>query len=196
MAGGDRKDIFFFGREVEPQAAWEAALRRYDASLHCFTERAACLEQLAEKPCDLLVVNFDGSPAEALELVTIAGKSCPSVACLAMVDQGDISAAIRAMKAGAVDCLERPAKQDDLISAVETALGRRRAPIPSHIHLTRTETRVLQLILAGMTSRDMADTFHRSRRTVEVHRRNIMRKLGAANAAALVRQAAALGFLR
>jgi len=196
MAGGDRKDIFFFGREIEPQAAWESVLQRHNASLRRFTRRAACLGRLSKNPCDLLVVNFDGSPAEALEVLTEVGRICPSVSCLALVDRGDISAAVRAMKAGAVDCLERPVKQDELVPAVETALDRRPAPIPLHVHLTRTETQVLHLILAGMTNRDMADAFHRSKRTIEVHRRNIMRKLGATNVTALVRHAAALGLLK
>lgn len=195
MAGGDRKDIFFFGREVEPQAAWESVLQRHNASLCRFPESAACLEQLAGKPCDLLIVDFDGSPAEALELLAGVRQARPSVACLALVDRGDISAAVRAMKAGASDCLERPVKQDELISAVEMALDRRHAPIPLDVCLTPTEARVLHLILAGMTSRDAADALHRSRRTIEVHRRHIMGKLGASNAAALVRQAAALGLL-
>jgi two-component system response regulator FixJ len=195
MAGGDRKNIFFFGRDLQPRTAWESILRRYSASLGRFTKPAACLDELSRRPCDLLVVDFEGGATEALELLAGVGRVCPRVASLALVDHGDIPAAVEAVKAGAVDCLERPIEPDRLLAAVETALGRPRAPASLRVCLTPTETQVLHLILAGKTSQDVADALHRSKRTIEVHRRNIMHKLGVSNAAALVREAAASGLL-
>jgi len=195
MVGGGRKDIFFFGRDLRPWTLWESVLQRYHASLRRFTEQAPCLDELSEKPCGLLVVDFDGSVAEAWDLLAGVGRICPSVSSLALVDCGDIPTAVKAIKAGAVDCLERPIGPDHLRAAVETALGQPPAPVSLHVCLTRTETRVLHLVLAGMTNQDVANALHRSKRTVEVHRRNIMHKLGVSNAAALVREAAAFGLL-
>jgi two-component system response regulator FixJ len=196
MVGGDRKDVCFFGREPEPQAVWESVLQRYHASLRRFTEPAPCLDELSRKPGDLLVLDFNGRATEALDLLAGVGRICPRVSSLALVDCGDIPTAVKAMKAGAVDCLERPIEPDRLLAAVEMALGRPPASVSLRVCLTRMETRVLHLVLAGMTSQDVADALHRSKRTVEVHRRNIMHKLGVSSVAALVREAAAFGLLR
>ena len=193
MAGGNRKDIFFFGRELGPRAAWAGILRRHKASLHRFTERAACLDQLFRRPCDLLIVDFHGSAAEARELLAEARRACPWVSSLVVVEHGDTATAVMAMKAGATDCLERPIEPDCLSSAIETALDRPCTPACC-ASLTQTETQVLRLILAGMTNHDMARVFHRSKRTIEVHRRNVMRKLGVSSVAGLVKEAAMNGF--
>lgn len=193
MAGANRKDVFFFGRELRPRAVWADVLRRHKASLHRFTERKACLDQLFHKPCDLLIVDFNGSPTKARELLAGASRACPWVCSMVVVEHGDTAAAVAAMKAGAVDCLERPIEQDRLDSALQTALDRPRTPACS-VRLTQTETQVLRLILAGMTNHDVARVFHRSRRTIEVHRRNVMRKLGVSSVAGLVKEAAINGF--
>ena len=194
MAGRNRTDIFFFGRDLQPRSVWAGVLRRHQAALHRFTERRACLDQLLRSPCDLLIVDFNGSPTEARELLAGAERACPWVSSLVVVEHGDTATAVMAMKAGAVDCLERPIEPDGLSSAIETALDQPHTPACC-AHLTRTETQVLRLVLAGMTSQDMARIFHRSRRTVEVHRRNIMRKLGVCGILGLVKEAAASGFL-
>ena len=193
MSGRNRKDIFFFGRELGPRAAWAGVLRRHHASLHRFTERKACLDQLFRGPCDLLIVDFHGSPTEARELLAGAKRACPWVSSLVVVEHGDTGAAVAAMKAGAVDCLERPIEPDCLSVAIETALDQAHTPACC-ASLTQTETQVLRLILAGMTNHDMARVFHRSKRTIEVHRRNVMRKLGVSSVAGLVKEAAMNGF--
>jgi len=193
MAGGNRKDIFLFGRDLGPQAAWAGVLQRHHASLHRFTERKACLDQLFRRPCDLLIVGFNGPATEARELLAGASRACPWVCSLVVVEHGDTATAVAAMKAGAVDCLERPIEQDRLDSALQTALDRPRTPACC-ARLTQTETQVLRLVLAGMTNHDMARVFHRSRRTIEVHRRNVMRKLGVSSVAGLVKEAVINGF--
>ena len=112
---------------------------------------------------------------------------------MVVVEHGDTATAVMAMKAGATDCLERPIEPDCLSSAIETALDRPCTPACC-ASLTQTETQVLRLILAGMTNLDMARVFHRSKRTIEVHRRNVMRKLGVSSVAGLVKEAAMNGF--
>ncbi len=193
MAGGNRKDIFFFGRELRPRATWTGVLRRHQASVHRFTERKACLDQLFRRPCDLLIVDFNGSPNEARELLAGAKRACPWILSLVVVEHGDTAAAVTAMKAGAVDCLERPIERDSLHSTLERALDQARRPAFC-ARLTQTETQVLRLVLAGMTNHNMARVFHRSKRTIEVHRRNVMRKLGVSTVAELVKEAAINGF--
>jgi DNA-binding NarL/FixJ family response regulator len=193
MAGANRKDIFFFGRELQPRTVWAGVLRQHKASVHHFTEPAACLDRLFQRPCDLLIVDFNGFATEARELLVGAKRACPWVSSVAVVDHGDTAAAVMAMKAGAADCLERPIDRDRLSSAVETALDRPHTPA-CHARLTQTETQVLHLILAGMTNHDIARVSHRSRRTIEAHRRNIMRKLGVSDIVGLVKEATMNGY--
>jgi len=61
--------------------------------------------------------------------------------------------------------------------------------------LTRTETRVLRLILDGKSNKEIANLLHRSVRTIEVHRSHIMRKLAVDNLIDLVKRAAAMGLV-
>jgi DNA-binding NarL/FixJ family response regulator len=94
------------------------------------------------------------------------------------------------MKAGAMDVLEKPVDRDDLLQAVDDAIGRSDRPIPP---LTQAEIRVFHLLLSGMNNREIAGLLSRSLRTVEVHRSRIMQKLGAHNPVELFRSAERLG---
>jgi FixJ family two-component response regulator len=113
-----------------------------------------------------------------------------------LVDHGAIDAAVRAMKGGAIDCLERPPEQQHLLPALDAALqvSVQNTP-PKMVYLSPTEKQVLQFILQGQTTAETACTLHRSRRTIEVHRGHIMRKLQVDGMVDLVRKCAQLGYL-
>jgi two-component system response regulator FixJ len=114
-----------------------------------------------------------------------------------LVEHGDTPTAVAAMKAGAADCLEKPLAPERLWSAVTTLLGNgQAADLRPYEALTSAEVRVLHLLLAGRTNVEIAAQFHRSRRTIEVHRRNLMRKLGASHISDLVKQAFRMQLIR
>ena len=95
-----------------------------------------------------------------------------------------------------MDCLEKPVEPERLLSLAETMLQQRQLAYRNGREaLTKTEARVLRLILAGNTNFQIARRLHRSRRTVEVHRSNIMRKLGVSSASELVRKAFGVGLI-
>ncbi len=109
---------------------------------------------------------------------------------------GKLPMAVQAMRLGAVDFMEKPVNEDDLLQRVKEALAAKRTPAESGISpaviakiesLTSREREVLQLVVDGKSSREIADHFHRAPKTVEYHRQNIMRKLGVSNVAELVR---------
>ncbi len=112
---------------------------------------------------------------------------------------GDVQLAVEAMKAGAIDFLEKPFKDDLLLAAVEAALevkGRvaqtratqaRFAELLSE--LTPREQQVLDGIVAGKMNKMIAHDLGISERTVEVYRANIMQKTGASSLSELVRMA-------
>lgn len=107
---------------------------------------------------------------------------------------GEIPMAVRAMQAGAVDFLEKPVNEDQLLQRVRTALrlsgngnGALTGMRARIERLTDREREVLDMVLAGRSTREIADLLFRSEKTIEFHRRNIMKKLGVGNVVELVR---------
>jgi FixJ family two-component response regulator len=114
--------------------------------------------------------------------------------------QGDIAMAVDAIKNGALDFIEKPFRAGDIVVRVRDAIeahGRRHGEadpsnaslfhFPGREPLTRREQDVLTQIVAGASSKEAGRQLGISPRTIEVHRARIMAKLGAKNAADLVR---------
>jgi FixJ family two-component response regulator len=120
-----------------------------------------------------------------------------------MTGHGDIPMSVRAMKAGAVDFLSKPFRDQDLLDAVATAIQRdqkRReqekelAELKAHFEtLTPREREIMALVASGLMSKQIAAQIDLSEITVKVHRSHIMKKMGARTVADLVRMSEALG---
>lgn len=195
MTGRSRKRIYVCEKEPEFRVMLETSLTPDEASISGFSGYQECLETLATKPCDLLVIDLDGCEGEALDTLEQARRMAPWISSLAIVGHASVPCAIKAIKAGASDCLDKPVPQDRLVAAVGMQLARvdvssRRRPRA----LTQMEVQILQLVLAGKTSYDIAAELHRSKRTIDVHRKNIMRKLQATGLVDLIRRALEMGF--
>jgi len=114
-----------------------------------------------------------------------------------------VAAAVRAMKHGAVDVLEKPVSDERLLECVQEAVAvdrRRRAKAAAREQaardlavLTARETQVLDRLLEGLAAKQIAQELGISRRTVEVHRARLLQKLGVQSIAKLVRLAVAAG---
>jgi FixJ family two-component response regulator len=110
---------------------------------------------------------------------------------------GDISMCARAMKAGAVDFLQKPFRDDELLQCVKRALmrsaeQRRRSAERNEARrlldlLTPREFEVMQLVVRGMLNKQIAAELGTAEKTVKVHRGRMMQKLGVASVAELVR---------
>jgi FixJ family two-component response regulator len=115
---------------------------------------------------------------------------------------GDIPSSVRAMKAGAVDFLTKPFKEADLMRAINAALAqnrevRRRKAELTDLHqrlssLTPREREVLPLVASGLLNKQAAAELGISGITLQIHRGNIMKKMGAGSLAELVRMAGTL----
>jgi len=105
-----------------------------------------------------------------------------------LTGHGDVTTAVAAMKAGAIDFLEKPLAKSTLVTAIEAALqsfegtdaARRRAALASQriARLTAREQEVLRGLANGLPNRNIAHELAISPRTVEIHRANLMAKLG------------------
>jgi FixJ family two-component response regulator len=119
---------------------------------------------------------------------------------------GDIPMTVRAMKAGAVEFLTKPFRDQDLLDAVQIAVERDRArrslektlyEVRTHFEaLTPREQQVIGFVTAGLMNKQIAAELGVSEITVKVHRGNVMKKMGARSLADLVRMAEALGIRR
>jgi two-component system response regulator FixJ len=188
--------VTIIGAETQSAQELRATLQRREGPLRFTVALKSCLRGLGPCRCELLIIDVDGHASQGLELLARFRGLYPYLPVIMLVGCGDTSLAVAAMKAGAVDCLEKPLEAGRLLDAVTAALGNGQ-PSGCGVHraLTSTEDRVLRLLLAGRTNLEVAEQFHRSRRTIEVHRMNIMRKLGVSCVADLVREALRIGLI-
>ena len=172
---------------VEPDARLGAALAalllRHGHLAQCFESAARLLtDARLEEGCVLLDLRMPDMSGDAvLEELARRGVTLP---VLAMAEPGDPEAAIRAMKLGAVDYLEKPVAEEDLLAAVERALdhwaqdeNRRRVRTEAETRLERLsprERQILQGLLGGQSNKAIARSLGLSPRTVEMHRANMM----------------------
>jgi FixJ family two-component response regulator len=150
--------------------------------------------------CLVLDVRLRGESGLAFQdELTKSGLRLPIVF---MTAHGDIAMTAKAMKAGAVDFLAKPFRDQDMLDAVSSALakdGERLAAERSiaslrmaYESLTRREREVLELVVAGMLNKQIASAMNLSEITVKIHRGQVMKKMNARSLADLVRKAEAL----
>ena len=170
------------------------------ASTHEFTrsklpDAASCL---------LLDVRLPG--LSGLDFQAELAKSGIRIPIIFMTGHGDIPMSVKAMKAGAVEFLTKPLREQDLLDAVRVAHEHDRARRESEKsvsslrarvdQLTPREHEVLSLVSAGLMNKQVAGELGVSEIMVKVHRGNVMRKMGAKSLADLVVMAQALGIRR
>jgi len=151
--------------------------------------------------CLILDVRLPG--LSGLDFQAELAKVNVNIPIIFVTGYGDIPMSVKAMKAGAVEFLTKPVREQDLLDAVRTALDRdrRRRKSEEQIHdlrsrfdsLSEREREVMSLVASGLMNKQSAAEIGISEVTVKVHRHNIMRKLAAKSLADLVRMADALG---
>jgi two-component system CheB/CheR fusion protein len=179
---GIRKVLQADGRAVEDFASCEAFLQAYHPG------REACL---------LVDAHLPGM--SGLELLQQLSRASHRLPAIVITGNGDVSMAVQAMKAGAMDFIEKPFHHSDLRASVERALEQSRDSSKSlawreaasnHMAaLTPRQRQIMDLVLAGHPSKNIAADLGISQRTVETHRASIMKKTGAKSLPALARLA-------
>ena len=154
--------------------------------------------------CLVLDVRLPG--LSGLDFQAELAKADIQIPIVFMTGHGDIPMTVRAMKAGAVEFLPKPVRDQDMLDAVQTGLERDRARRrsandssklkASFDSLTPREQEIMGFVTAGLMNKQIAGEIGVSEITVKVHRGNVMRKMGAKSLAELVRMADALGVRR
>ena len=167
----------------------------------CFADGAALLAVARTRTpsCILLDVHIPGKSGLDI-LKELHGEDYPAPIFM-ISGQGDISMAVNAIKSGALDFIEKPFRGSEIVARLDEAIeayARRQAEnnsasristmhFPGREPLTRREREVLEQFTAGASNKEAGRHLGISPRTIEDHRANIMKKLGARNAADLVR---------
>jgi two-component system response regulator FixJ len=169
-------------------------LKQLGYNVTCFANAAECLDALQIQSCALLITDVKMPGMDGIELVHKAKQITPWVSVLVITGYGDIPMAVRAMKAGAFDFIEKPLHRENFLSIVKSAMEQGyQAGSRKGKRLGKMERIVLRLILQGLSNKEMADILQRSRRTIEEHRKHIMDKLGVKTTVELVKRASLMG---
>jgi two-component system, LuxR family, response regulator FixJ len=183
----------------------EFLLKSADISVRTYESAVAFLEGLDEGTAGCIVTDVRMPHVSGLELLQRVRKTHPDLPIILITGHGDVSLAVEAMKAGAVDFLEKPFDDETLLAAVRAACKRKggddgreaeRRELAKRIEaLSGRERQVLEGLVAGDPNKIIAFDLGISPRTVEIYRANLMTKMQASSLSDLVRMALIAGLL-
>lgn len=147
--------------------------------------------------CGCLVLDIRMPVMTGLELQETLNQRNSSLPIIFITGHGDIPMAVEAMRRGALDFLRKPFGEDDLLQRVNEALARAKHKRESHAaqsqiqehfeSLSPREKEVFERVASGQANKFVAIELGISERTVEIHRSQVMKKMGARSLAQLVR---------
>ena len=166
------------------------AVRLYDSA-------GAFLDGLDNLQCGCLITDVRMPEMTGIELLHRIKERAPCLPAIVITGHGDVPLAVEAMKAGAIDFIEKPFNEEAILDAVKTALeqsvedeGGDLAAVTARIaSLSERERQVLDGLVAGHPNKVIAATLGISPRTVEVYRANLMAKMHAKSLSELIRMA-------
>jgi FixJ family two-component response regulator len=182
--------------------ALENLFRSVDLHVITFASTADLLKYPLPDTVSCLVLDVRLPGVSGLDLQSHLDKQGQAIPIIFITGHGDVPMSVRAMKAGAVDFLLKPFRDQDLLDAVSNALAadraRRdageatRALRAAYMQLTAREREIMSHVTTGLMNKQIAAECGLSEITVKIHRGNMMRKMGAGSVADLVRMAGLL----
>lgn len=191
--------IYVIDDDEAVRQSLEFLLKTAGITVRGFESAKAFMEILPEIEQGCIVTDVRMPEITGIDLLRHVKERKPDLPVIMITGHGDISLAVEAMKIGAVDFLEKPFEDDQLIAAVRSALNRdadvskRKAELgdiqDKLAALSNREQQVLDGLVAGNANKTIAFDLGISPRTVEIYRANLMTKMAANSLSDLVRMA-------
>ena len=172
-------------------------LQASDYRVKAFSSAEDFLEQADADPEGIMLLDQRMTGMSGLDLQGELRKRNITLPIIFISGHADVPMSVRAIKGGAINFLEKPFSNDDLLKSVGEAfvyadegrqLRKKLADIEQrYATLTEREQQVMQKVVSGMSNRHLAEELGVCERTVEVHRSRVMKKMGAENLPDLVR---------
>jgi FixJ family two-component response regulator len=195
--------VFVVDDDVSVRESLDALIRNagWDAETFESAQEFLAHPRVLDPSCLILDVSLpDLDGLELQERVAIDRQDMPIIF---ITGHGDIPMTVRAMRAGAVEFLTKPFGDDELLSAIASAIERSRVTLQQeagthdlrarYATLSQREREVLALVVSGLLNKQIAGELRISQITVKAHRGNVMRKMQAGSLANLVKMAGRLG---
>jgi len=198
--------VFFVDDDESVREALRSLFRSVSLRVETFGSAAEFLRSELPDVASCLVLDVRLPGVSGLDFQAELAKANILIPVIFMTGHGDIPMSVQAMKAGAVDFLTKPFRDQDMLDAVASAIERDRSRRKDEQRLsdvrarfdglTEREREVMGLVTAGLMNKQIAGELGLSEITVKIHRGHVMRKMAARSLADLVRMAEVLGVRR
>ena len=205
-ANAEEPIVFVVDDDESMREALRRLLRSVILRVETFGSAADFLRSKLPDVASCLVLDVRLPGLSGLDFQAELAKANIHIPIIFMTGHGDIPMSVQAMKAGAVDFLTKPFRDQDMLDAVAAALERDRnrrkderqmSDLRARLEgLTEREREVMGLVTAGLMNKQIAGELGLSEITVKIHRGHVMRKMAARSLADLVRMAELLGVRR
>jgi FixJ family two-component response regulator len=195
--------VFVVDDDLSVREALASLIGSVGLRVECFASPEEFLRRRRSESPSCLVLDVRMPGLSGLDLQRELARAERPIPIIFITAHGDIPMAVRAMKAGAIEFLPKPFRDEDLLDAIRQALDRdesakvRRAEVTGisgrHARLTARQRQIMVRIVEGKLNKQIAAELVLSENTIKVHRRRIMERMGASSLAELVHMVERLG---
>jgi FixJ family two-component response regulator len=194
--------VFVVDDDDDVRAGLQSLLQSINLDCEVFGSARQFLQRKPSEAVSCLVLDVRLPGSSGLDFQAELADAHMDIPIIFVTGHGDIPMTVRAMKAGAIEFLTKPVREQDLLDAVRLALqrdrirkeadGKAREIKARFESLSERERKVMSFVTTGLLNKQIAGEMNLSEVTVKVHRHKLMKKLGAKSVAELVKMSEAL----